>query len=130
MSCLYFVLYLKHTSVKRHESNGHRHIWFTKEHTRILRPIVCHSPYHIRNTKDFVAKVKNIKLEEGECITSHDVKVVYMSVTVYPANNIIKNKLEQDAELPNRTSMSIPAIIALLGFCLKNTLFLLLTLVL
>ena len=73
---------------------------------------------------DFVEQVKNIKLEEGVCSTSYDVKVLFTSVLVEYTINIIKNKLEQDAELPNRIFMSIPNIIALLEFCLNNSLFL------
>ena len=82
-----------------------------------------YSPNYIRNTKDFVQQVKNIKLEEGDCITSYDFKALFAFVPVHPVIDI-KKKLEQDAELLNRTSMSIPNIIALLGFCLKNTYFL------
>ena len=56
--------------------------------------------------------------------TSYDVKALITFVPVYPAVNTIKNKLEQNAKLPIRASMSIPNIIALLGFCLKNIYFL------
>ena len=77
--------------------------------------------HHIRTNKDFVKQGKSIKFEERECNTSYDVRALFTSVPVDPGINIIKKKLEQDADLPNRTSMPIPNIIALLGFCLKNT---------
>ena len=47
-----------------------------------------------------------------------------MYVPMEPVINIIKNQLEQNAELSNRTSMSIWHIITLLWFYLKNTYFL------
>ena len=65
-------------------------------------------------------QTKNIKLEKGECITSYDVMALFISLPVDPAINIIKNKQEQDVEFPNRTSMSISNIIALLGYCLRT----------
>ena len=69
-------------------------------------------------------QVKNIKPEEEEYITSYDIKALFTSVPVYPTINIIMNKWEQDAEILNGTSMSIPNIIELLRFCLMNTYYL------
>ena len=44
------------------------------------------------NSKDTVEQVKNIRLEEGQYITSHDVKVLLTSVPVDTAISLIKNK--------------------------------------
>ena len=41
-----------------------------------------------------------------------------------PSINIVKQRLTQDPTLPQRTQMSIPQIVTLLEFCLKNTYFL------
>ena len=79
----------------------------------------------MKNTKAFVKQVKKIKLKKGECITSYDVEALFTSRPVDTSINIIKSKLEEDVELHNRTSMSIPNIFALLWYCLKNTYFLL-----
>ena len=57
---------------------------------RTCRPI----SHHIKNMKDFVQKVKSIKLEEGECMTSYDVKALFKSMPVDPTINIIRNRLE------------------------------------
>ena len=64
-------------------------------------------------------------LEPGEVITSFDVKALFTSVPVHPAIQIVKQRLQQDTTLPQRTSMSIPQITSLLEFCLTNTYFLL-----
>ena len=58
-----------------------------------------------------------------ECIISYDVKALFTSVPIEPAIKIIKQHLENDKELQQRTSMSIQYIIMLLEFCLKNTHF-------
>ena len=56
-------------------------------------------------------------------MTSYDVKAFFTSVPMDPAINIVKLTLQQDPLLPQRTNMSIPQIITLLEFCLKNTCF-------
>ena len=95
-----------------------------KELARILKPLVGRTIHHVNNTKEFVHEINNTKLEEGECITSYDVSALFTSIPVASAINIIKNRLKQDTELPNRTIMSANNIIDLLGFCLLNTYFL------
>ena len=47
------------------------------------------------------------------------------SILVDPAINIVQTRLQYDLLLPEITSMSIPQIITLLEFCLKNTYYLL-----
>ena len=65
--------------------------------------------------KQFADEIRKIKLEEGECITSYDVTALFTSIPVASALKIIRSKLEQDADLPNRTSMTADNIIELLG---------------
>ena len=69
--------------------------------------------------KKIVDEVRDTKFEEGECITSYDVTALCTAVQVPSAIEIIRSRLEQDTELPNRTTMSANNIIELLGFCLK-----------
>ena len=61
-----------------------------KELDNIIRPLVGNSPHHIENTQHFNDHIKSIKPEEGECITSYDVKVLFISVPVESAISIIK----------------------------------------
>ena len=72
---------------------------------------------------DFVEQVKNIKLQPHECIVSYDMKALFTSVAIKPAINIIKQLLEDDKELQQRTTMTVQNIICLLEFCLNNTSF-------
>ena len=82
-----------------------------------LRPIVssCGSATY--------GVAKQIKLEPGECLSSYDVSALFTSVPVDPALNIIKDLLEQDTTLKERTVMEVRDIILLLEFYLKNTYF-------
>ena len=94
-----------------------------KELAKILKLLVGKSPHHVNNTQDFVEEVKHITLAPGECLSSYDVSVLFTSVPVDPALNIIKDLLEKDQTLKERTVMEVSDIILLLEFCLKNSYF-------
>ena len=95
-----------------------------KELARIIKPLVGTSEHHVNNTKEFTDEIRKTKLEEGECITSYDVTALLTSVPVSSTLEIIKNKLEQDMDLQNRSIMTADNIIELLGFCVNNNYFL------
>ena len=94
-----------------------------KELPSIFKPLAGRTIYSVHNTQDFADQMKTIKLLPDECITSYDVKALFTSVPIEPAIKIIKQHLEYDKELQQRTSMSVQRIIMLLEFCLKNTHF-------
>ena len=94
-----------------------------RELATILNPLVGRSPHHINNTQDFVEQVKHITLVPGECLSSYYVSALFTSVSVDPALNIIRDLLEKDHTLKERTVLAISDIILLLEFCLKNTYF-------
>ena len=88
----------------------------SKEPARILKPLVEKSPYHVCNTQDFIEQIKDIKLEEDQCMMSYDVKALFTSVPIQPALSTIKKLLEEDKELQQRTSLSVENITNLLEF--------------
>ena len=94
-----------------------------KELAKILKPLVGKSPHHITSTQDFVEQARQIKLEPGECLSSYDVSALFTSVPIDLALNIIKDLLDKDTTLKERTVMEVGNIILLLEFCLKNTYF-------
>ena len=95
-----------------------------KELSYIIKPLVGQSPHHLKNTQHFIQQLQGKRLEPGEVITSFDVKALFTSVPIQPSIQIVKQRLQQDTTLPQRTCMSIPQIITLLEFCLTNTYFL------
>ena len=95
----------------------------SKELARILKPLVGKSMYHVQNTQDFIQQIKDIKLQEDQCMVSFDVKALFTSVPIKPAINTIKKLLEEDPELHKRTSLSVKNITSLLEFCLTSTYF-------
>ena len=94
-----------------------------KELAKILKPLLAKSPHHINSTQDFVEQVKHITLAPGECLSSYDVSALFTSVPVDPALNIIRDLLDKDYTLNERTVLVVSDIILLLEFCLKNTYF-------
>ena len=91
-----------------------------KELARILKPLVGKSPHHINSTHDFVEQVKQLTLVPGECLSSCDVSALFTSVPVDPAQGVIKDLLEKDPTLNDRTVLTVKDIIQLLEFCLKK----------
>ena len=94
-----------------------------KELAKILKPLVGKSPHHITSTQDFVEQVRHIKLEPGECLSCYDGSALFTSVPIDPALNTIKDPLDKDTTLKERTVMEVGDIILLLEFCLKNAYF-------
>ena len=90
----------------------------------MIKPLIGQSPHYLKNTQHFDQQIQNKKLEPGEVMTSLDVDTLFKSVPVDPSIHIIQQRLSQDTNLHQRTNMSIPHIITLLQFCLKNTYFL------
>ena len=91
-----------------------------KELAKILKPLVGKSPNHINSTQDFVEQVRHITLVPGDCLSSYDVSALFTSVPIDPALKIIKDLLEKDHTLKDRTVIGVDNIILLLEVCLKT----------
>ena len=86
-----------------------------KELAKILKALVGKSPHHINSTQDFVEQAKHITLAPGEFLSSYDVSALFTSVPVDPTLNMIKDLLEKDHTLKERTDMEVSDIIPLIG---------------
>ena len=95
----------------------------SKELTRILKPLVGRSPYHVHSNQDLLEDLRSLKLKKDECLMSFDVKALFTSIPIQPAINVIQKLLEEDQDLKQRTSMSVRHITSLLEFCLGSTYF-------
>ena len=84
-----------------------------KVHAKILKPSVGKSPHHVQSTKGFVDKVSKVTLQQGQCLCSYNVTALFTSVPVDQAFNIIKDLLEEDTSLHDRTVLSVQNIIEL-----------------
>ena len=88
-----------------------------KELAHSTKPLVGQSPT--------TSKTPNILSNNSRAKDwTRDVKALFTSIPVPYAIQIVKQRLQQDTTLPQRTSMSIPQITSLLEFYLNNTYFL------
>ena len=77
--------------------------------------------------KNFIEHIKNLQLQERECITPYYFLALFTSVPLNLAMGIIKPPLDHDPEPSYKTKMrnrrTIEHITYLLEFCLKIFLF-------
>ncbi|XP_072022307.1 uncharacterized protein [Amphiura filiformis] len=90
---------------------------------KIISPLVGTTPYHIKNTLDFVNKIGVLKLGDDEELVSYDVTALFTSVPVEEALDIIQPRLENDTTLHERTNLNPSQIVELLRFVLTTTYF-------
>ena len=79
--------------------------------------------YSIKNSKEFVDQLKDVKLNEEETLVSFDVVALYPSVPQDEALDIVFHKLKNDEELYKRTKLKPESIMRLFKLCVQNTYF-------
>ncbi|XP_072051644.1 uncharacterized protein [Amphiura filiformis] len=89
----------------------------------IIGPLVGKSCHHVVNSTDLVDKLKDIKVESDETITSYDVSALFTSVPPEGAVNAVKEALHADNTLGQRTNLNVDQICSLLELCLNSTYF-------
>ena len=99
------------------------HIRSTKYLAEILKPLVGKSEHHIVNSKEFITKIKQTKLDKDEILVSFDVVSLFTNVPIDEACNIAKERLLLDNTLHLRTTLSLGNIYDLLKLCLSYDMF-------
>ena len=91
----------------------------------ILSPLQNNNGFSVNNSTEFTEKLHGTKIDEDEIIVSFDVISLFTAIPVDRACEFIRNKLNNDITLKNRTklSKSIDDIIKLLRFTLSNSYF-------
>ena len=69
----------------------------------ILGPLVGKSEHHIKNSGDFVDKIKNLEVPPGQKLISYDVSALFTSIPVPDAIKAVRIKLDEDPKLQERT---------------------------
>ena len=90
---------------------------------RILGPLVGKTPYHIKNSKDFANKIKDLEVPPPWKLVSFDVSALFTSIPIDEAIEVVKNKLQQDLSWRQQTSLQAVDILQLLELCLNTTYF-------
>ena len=89
----------------------------------VLTPMVGKTKHHVNNSSELVKEVSQLQITPEEELRSYDVTALFTSVPVDSALDIIKEKLEQDTSLSERTPMNPLEVTNLLQLCLKCTYF-------
>ena len=99
------------------------YLWSGQGTHQNTQSLVGKSSHHIHITQDFVEQANKVTLLPGKCLSSYDVTALFTSVPIDPALGIIKDLLEKDNTLKERTVLPDKKIILLLEFCLKTPTF-------
>ena len=83
--------------------------------SKVIKLLEGKSLHYIQSTGDFASKAKKFTLQTRECLASYDVTSLFTSVPIDPALDIIKDLLEKDEKLNDRTVLSVQNILELLG---------------
>ena len=83
----------------------------------ILKPLVGKSEHHVVNSKEFITKIEQTKLDEDEILVGFDVVSLFTNVPIDEACNIAKERLLLDNTLHLRTTLSPENIYDLLKLC-------------
>ena len=94
-----------------------------KKLAQILTPLAGKTDSYVKNSSDFVQKVKEAGAQEGEKMVSFDVVSLFTKVPVEDALQAIAMLLTKDDTLEDRTAIPVPDICALTSLCLGSTYF-------
>ena len=89
----------------------------------ILTPYARDAESYIKNTTDFVGKLKDITIEDDEIMVSYDVKSLFTNVPIGAAYKEIEKAVRGDKDVKQRTGMGADAIMKLVELCLSITNF-------
>ena len=87
----------------------------------ILKPLITKSPYVCKNSTEFVEKIKQTTLEQGEKMVTIDAEALFPSVPIGDCIEVIQSRLTADDSLSQRTKFDPTEIADLLRLCLEST---------
>lgn len=90
---------------------------------KILNPLSGKTDSFINNTPHFLEKLQDAHINTQHLMVSFDVVSLFTNVPVDKTLHIIKQRLENDGTLHNRTTLSVNTIMELLTLCIKTTYF-------
>ena len=88
----------------------------------ILSPLQ-NNKYTVKNSASFVEKIRTMSVDPNEILVSFDVVSLFTCIPTHLATEVVKERLDFDQSLSERTNLSTQNIIALLQFVLDNNFF-------
>lgn len=87
----------------------------------ILSPLLGQTLFTVRNSAEFVECLKETEWRPGDVMISCDVVSLFTKIPVQRALQIAKEKITNDPNFSNRTSLSIVNFMSLLELCLNSS---------
>ena len=105
-------------------TRGSPNCYDTAKHlTSIHQPLVGQSQHNINNSNHFVDILSKTTIDDTDMMVSFDVESLFTNVPVTESCRIVKERLETDDTLPDRTPLTPDEIHDLMYFCLNSTSF-------
>ncbi len=89
----------------------------------VIGPLVGKTEHHIKNSTDFVQKIKDLEVPPSQKLVSFNVSVLFTSISADEAVRVIRQRLEQDNSWHDRTNLDVDQLTQLLELCLNTTYF-------
>lgn len=90
---------------------------------KIISPLQEEISTCLKNTFEFIQKIKDLEVKKSDLLISFDVKSLFPSIPTEEVLMILKKRLEKDEKLKNRTNLNVEDILEITSFCLKKTYF-------
>ena len=91
--------------------------------THIVSPLSGKTSSFVKDSRDFVEKVRRLRPEEGSILVSFDVTSLFTKVPIAEALEVIGRRLEEQETEDRRTTLTVDSIKQLLHLCLTSTYF-------
>ena len=89
----------------------------------ILSAVVGKPEHHLKNTEDFVKRIKDIRVEPDEVLLSYDVSSLFTYIPVNSAIEVVADLLKHDPNWKNKTGLSADRVVKLLDLYLNSSYF-------
>ena len=93
-----------------------------KELARILSPLTGRTETFVKNSTHFIQRISDLTIDDDDMV-SFDVTSLCTKVSIEEALSIVKDQLQEDKELDDRTPLSPAAVCDLTEVCLRGTYF-------
>jgi hypothetical protein len=94
-----------------------------KSVSQILKKVAENHPFTVKNSLDFVKRIRNLQVRPGDVKVSFDVTSLFTKVPIPETTLIIQQGLEEYQDLASTTKLLPNEIMKLLKLCLSSTYF-------
>ena len=95
----------------------------SKHIAQLIAPLAGHTPSFVKDSSELKRFIVSESISESETMVSFDVSSLFTNVPVEESVGVIRDMLELDDTLEDRTPLTPERITELLGMCLRSTYF-------